>query len=257
MEKLELQVELRQGAGKGAARRLRETSKVPAVFYGPHLKSPISLSIGEKDVMKVVRSGSNVLLTLRSAGNSSIDGKMALLKDEEIHPVSRKYIHVDLYEIRMDEKLKVKIPVALVGKAKGVGEGGILEQVTRELEIRCLPTEIPDRIEVDVSSLDIGMSLHISDIKLPKGVTVVADVDYTLASVVPPEAEEVAAPAPTAEAVAGAAAPGAAPAAGAPAAPGAAPAAGAKAAPGAAPAAGGKAPAAPAADKAKGGEAKK
>ncbi|MFH1262882.1 MAG: 50S ribosomal protein L25 [Pseudomonadota bacterium] len=255
MEKRELNVEARN-VGKGETHKLRAEAKIPAVFYGPYVEKAVPLAVTSTELSKALAGGSNPLLTLRAKGLAGIDGKMAMVRDEQFHPVTMKRVHVDFIEVRMDEEIKVEVRIILTGKAAGVAEGGILQQSLRELEVFCLPAAVPEKIEVDVSSLTIGDSLHISDITLPKGVRPVSAINYTLAAVVPPEKEEVA-PVVAAEgvepalvgaegAVEGAApaegaAPGAAPAKGA--APGAAP---AKAAPGAAPAKGAAPGAAPA-----------
>jgi large subunit ribosomal protein L25 len=250
MEKRELQVEIREETGKGGARRLRMRDYVPAVFYGPHLEAPVSLAAKSLDVQKMVQAGGTALITLKSV-NKNVDGKTAFLKDEQFHPLSGKVVHVDLYEVRMDEEIKVNVPVQLTGKAKGVLEGGVLQVIVRELSIRCLPDRVPQALTVDVSHLEIGDSIHVSEMKLPEGVKVTSTVNYTIAAVVTPAEEvkeEAPAVAPDAVAVDGApaavpGAPGAAPGT-TPGAPGAAPgvaaaapgAPGAKAAPGAAPA---------------------
>ena len=194
MERRELKVEIREGVGKGVARRLRQSNKIPAIFYGPHLKNPVSLAIDMKELSTNIQSGKNTLFTLKTEGQSPIAGKMALVKQQQYNPITMKRTHVDLYEVRMDEKIKVNVPLIFTGKAKGIAEGGILQHGLRELEVRCLPTDIPEKIEVDVSDLAIGDSLHVSDLTLPQGITSVGEIDYTVAAVVPPEKEEVAAP---------------------------------------------------------------
>lgn len=193
MAQKELHVELRSGAGKGPARRLRAEEKIPAIFYGPYMDKPVALAIESKELTKNLKGGSNVLFTLKANGAKAVDGRMALIRQEQYDPVTDQCLHVDLYEVRMDEKIKVNIRIVLTGKAQGTVEGGILQQILREVEVRCLPTEIPDKIEVDVTPLKIGDSLHIQDVTLPRGVSIVGDVNYTLAAVVPPEQEEVAA----------------------------------------------------------------
>lgn len=237
MERAELNVELRTTSGKNEAYRLRTANRIPGVFYGPHQKTAIHLALDAKELSKAIHGGRNTLLTLKAAGGE-INGRLALVKDRQVHPVTGQYLHVDLLEVRMDEEINVKIPVVMIGKAKGIADGGILQQVTRILDMRCLPTAVPEKIEVDVTELAIGDSMHVSDISLPEGARVLGGHDHTLAAVVAPEKEEVVATPAADAAAAAAAAPGvAAPGA----APGAAPAAGATAAPGAAP---GAAPAA-------------
>lgn len=187
MEKRELNVEMRTNLGKGASRRLRVKKKIPIIFYGRHLKTPVPMAIETSAWAKISGTGSSVLFTFKSRTEGAVDGKIALVRETQHHPVSDECIHVDFIEVRMDEKIKVHVPVLLMGKAKGVVEGGILQQIRREIEVRSLPGNIPDKIEADVTNLDIGESLHINEVVLPSGITVVEEVNYTLAAVVPPE----------------------------------------------------------------------
>jgi large subunit ribosomal protein L25 len=228
MEQREVNVEIRESTGKGGARKLRAGSLVPAVFYGPHLDKPVNLALTSKELSVARQGGKNALLTLKTKSSSPVNGKVAVLKEHQVHPVTGASLHVDFYEIRMDEEIKVSVALVLTGKAAGVAEGGVLQQVSRELEVRCLPGQVPDKITVDVSALNIGDSIHVDEITLPQGVKVVGQVNYTIAAVVAPEEEvkEVAPSAVTEAAVVGAEA--------TPGAEGAAPAGDAKAAPGAA-----------------------
>ena len=226
MEKSTLEAKAREGAGKGAARRLRTSGLVPAVVYGKHLKAPLHISVDPKAVRQAINTPHkfNTVITLKAAGGD----KTVLLKDYQQDPVTREILHVDFIDVRENEQVKVKVPLVLVGKAIGTADGGLLTQVRREIEVFALPGSIPEKIEADVTHLKIATALHINEVKLPEGVAVKSNVNYTIAVVSAPEREE------AGPAAAAAAAAAAAPAAGA-----AAPAAGAKAA--AAPAA--KAPA--------------
>lgn len=217
-------------AGKGVSRGLRQGRFVPAIVYGPKTK-PLSISISENDAVKYSRSGfENSILTFTSS-DSTLNGLKVLRKDMDIHPVSRRPVHMDFFAPDMTQKVRVNVEVRLIGKARGVGEGGLVTQVRRDVEVECLPLEIPAHFELDISDLDINASMHVSDIKFPENLRVVTSMDETIASCAEVKEEVIAAP--TADAAAGAegaaAAPGAAPAAGAaaPAAGAAAPAAGA------------------------------
>lgn len=234
MEKCELSVELREIV-KGTNQRIRAEKKIPAVLYGPHMKSPVHLSVASADLSKAMSGGVNPLFTLKAEGEASLNGKMAMVRDQQFHPVSSHRLHVDFYEVRMDQEIRVNVRVVLTGKAAGTVEGGILQQVRREIEVHCLPADIPEKIEVDITALNVGDSLHVSDVKLPKGVSVDTTVDRTVAAVVPPEKEEVA------PVVAEGVEPGLVGEDGAAAADGAAPAEGAKPAEGGKPAEGAKA----------------
>jgi large subunit ribosomal protein L25 len=232
----------RDARGKGPARRLRQKGLIPAVVYGGK-SEPTHVSVDPAVLLKAIETPHrfNTLLTLKLDGVE----KHVLFKEYEVDPVSRKLLHADFLEVRMDQPVRVNVPVETVGKAVGTTEGGILSIAAHDILVEALPGKIPVKIEVDVTNIKIGHSLHISEVKAPEGCKFRYTTDFVVAFVAVPEKEEVVAPV-------AAAVPGAEGAAAAPGAPGAAPAAGGAApAPGAAPAAGG-APA-PAA---KGGEAK-
>lgn len=220
-----LEAKSRTGTGKGFARRTRAEGLIPGIVYGPHLAKPIAIAIDPAMVREAVATTKK----LNTVIGLSIDGEqhMVLLKDYQMHPVSRDLLHADFIDVKETDQVKVKVPLVLTGKAIGVTEGGILSQMRRELEVFALPGAIPERIEIDVTPLKIAQALHINEVKLPEGIIVKTQVNYTIAVVAAPEVEKVAEPV--------AAAPGAAPAAGAAAADGkAAPAADGKAAPAAA-----------------------
>jgi large subunit ribosomal protein L25 len=211
----QLEAKVREGSGKGSARKARASGLIPAIVYGKHLEKPLQISIDPKAVKTAVSTPKrlNTVIGLKVGSASHI----VLLKEYQQDPVTRELLHADFIDVRENEQVKVKVPVALTGKAEGVGQGGILSQMRRELEVWALPAAIPEKIEVDVTPLKIGHSLHVNDVKLPSGITVKSNVNYTIAVVTAPEAEVVATPVaaavvPGAE---GAAAAGAAPAAGA------------------------------------------
>ncbi|MCC7460028.1 MAG: 50S ribosomal protein L25, partial [Proteobacteria bacterium] len=141
----------------------------------------------------VIRNSSSTSLYKLKADQKVVDGQMVLIKGRQRNPVTDDIIHVDFMAVKMDQPIKVRVPVELKGKAKGVAEGGLLQQPNRWLNVRCLPSAIPTKIEADVSGLDINDSLHSSDLTLPQGVSIVGSINYTLAVVVPPEKEEAAA----------------------------------------------------------------
>lgn len=187
----------REKTGKGAARQARFNNQVPAVIYG-HGRATQSLMVDALALEKAL-TGVEPEATLIDL---TVDGKKsrALIRELQRHPVRPDIIHVDFYEIKADEKVTLKVPVHLVGTADGVrNAGGVLDQVTREVEIEVLPEHIPDRVELDVTALKIGDSLHTRDLTIPNA-TILTGADLTIAVVVPPRAEEVAAP--TAEAAA-------------------------------------------------------
>src|SRR5213593_4534793 len=182
----------REQTGKGPARQARFLKKIPAVIYG-HGRAAQPLIV-DGPALEQALSGVDPESTLIDL---TVDGKKsrALIREIQRHPIRPDIIHVDFYEIKADEKVTLKVPVLLVGTPDGVrNAGGVLDQVTREVEIEVLPEHIPDRVELDVNALKIGDSLHVSALSIPNAV-ILTGADLTIATVVPPRAEEVAAPA--------------------------------------------------------------
>ena len=229
MEMVEIKVERRDGRGKGTARKLRRAGTIPAVFYGPG-RTTVQVGIGAEEFARKLShlEGSHLIRLVNDGGKDpELHDKAVLLREVQRHPVSDDILHVDFLEVSLTERLTVSVPLRFVGKAAGVVEGGILQPIVREIEVECLPTEIPEFIEVDVSALGIHEAVHLSSLRLPEGVTPMGDPMLTIVTVLPPTVEE-AKPAEAAEAapVEGApveGAPGAAPGAAAPAAPEVAP----------------------------------
>ena len=214
METVEIQIEPRETGTKGKVKRLRREGKLPGVFYGPKAQA-VPLEVNKKEFLtRVADLEGSHLIRIKSAAPALAD-KVALVKEMQFHPVTGEIVHADFYEVDLSAKIRVKVPLHFVGKAAGVVRGGILQPVVREVEVECLPMDIPEYFNVEVSELDIGHSLHITDLKMPEGVVAVYETDFTLVTVVPPSVEE--APTPTVEVpaavVEGAEAPAAAPAA--------------------------------------------
>jgi large subunit ribosomal protein L25 len=236
-----LTAQKRDRSGKGPARQLRMKGLIPAVCYGPYDK-PLHVAVDPAAIQVAIATPHkfNTVIKLQIDGET----RTVLFKDYEKDPLDGHVLHADFLEVRMDKDVVVNVPVVLTGKPEGVTAGGILQQVARTLAVQCKPSDIPEKIEVDVSGLNIAESLHVSDVKAPAGVKFKVKATQTVAVVNVPEKEEEA-PKPAAAAAVPGAEGAAAPAAGAPGAPGAPAAAGAAPAAGAAaPAAGGgKAPA--------------
>jgi large subunit ribosomal protein L25 len=194
MEMQELTVMQRDGKGKQAAKRLRREGRVPAVLYGG--TAPQSISVDPKTVLRMLvgHEGSTQLLSLRFEGDGG-GTRMAIIRDMQFDPVSESLIHVDLQEVSADRAITVNVAVHPVGEAIGVKDTkGILNLVLHELHISCLPTQIPDRIDADVTRLAIGDVLTVRDLVPPEGVRILNDPGQAIAIVAPPMAEEVAAP---------------------------------------------------------------
>jgi large subunit ribosomal protein L25 len=190
MERPVLSAEIREGVGKGKARKLRAKGLIPAVFYSPKSQS-IPLVINSKDFVKTLQTeaGENVLIDLNIQKGDQADRKVVMVKEIQIDPLQGTTLHTDFYEVAMDEIVTVEVPIHLVGKPEGMKIGGILEQIRRVIQIQCLPGNIPKSIEVDVSSLKIGDSIHVQDIQVEKA-KILSDTNFTIATVVPPVVEE-------------------------------------------------------------------
>jgi len=204
MERPVLTAEIREGVGKERAKKLRLKGLIPAIFYGPRAET-IPLVIDSKELTKALQTeaGENVLIDLDIRKGSKADRKVVMLKDIQIDPLQRVTLHTDFYEVTMDEMVTVEVPVHLVGKPEGTKVGGILEQVRRAIQVQCLPGDIPKSIDVDVSALKIGDSIHVQDIPAEK-VKILSETNFTIATVVPPVVEEKVAEAVAPEAVEGA-----------------------------------------------------
>lgn len=190
MDRIQLNVNLREAAGKGGARKARARGVVPGVIYGKGYQN-INIEVNDKEILTAISGGSgmNTLLDINVPKQGVVT---ALLKDYQADVISRQLTHLDFVKIDLSQKLDISVPLHYVGKSEGVKEGGILEVIRRELEVKCLPTAIPEFLEVDVSHLKIGQSIHLNEVKFPEGVELShPDENYTLVSVVAPKEEEV------------------------------------------------------------------
>lgn len=191
MEVGKLTVQRRHTTGKGTARQLRAQGLVPGVCYGGNLEAPIHLTLSPKALkasLDPVRKANTVItLTVEDAGKSN--EVIAMLKDYTVHPTRRDVTHVDLIAIDPNAFVEVEVPVILAGKFAGLIKGGQLNVVRHEIEVRCLPTNIPNRIDHDIHALDIGDVVHVSDLVLPEGVTAVSSPRLTIATCVATEAD--------------------------------------------------------------------
>jgi len=199
-----LKAEIREGVGKEKVNKLRLKGLIPAIFYGPRTQT-ISLVIDSKELAKALQTeaGENVLIDLDIRKGAQSDRKVVMLKDIQVDPLKRVTLHTDFYEVAMDEMVTVEIPVHLVGKPEGTKVGGILEQVRRVIQVQCLPGDIPKSIDIDVSALNIGDSIHVEEISVEKA-KILSDTNFTIATVVPPAVEEKVAEAAAPEVVEGA-----------------------------------------------------
>jgi large subunit ribosomal protein L25 len=189
MEMRELTIRKREGIGKGPARRLRRAGQVPATLYGG--ASPVNVAVTPKDVLRLIHGHEGSTQLFRVTFEGTTDAKMAIIRDMQFDPVSESLIHVDLQEVAMDRAIQVTVAVHHVGEAIGVRDTqGILEMVLREVRVSCLPGNIPEYLEADISNLAIHDVLTVKDLKVPEGVRVLNDPNQAVVTIAPPAAEE-------------------------------------------------------------------
>ena len=181
-----LATETRSTRGKGAARELRRRGQVPAVVYGGG-REATAISIdrtGFERMLEASHSGVNTLIDL--AGDSDAAGRTVIAKELQREAVRGALVHVDFYEIDLTTTIEIAVPIHLIGSAAGVLLGGVLDQQLREIVLLCLPNAIPDELEIDISGMELGDSLHITDLPIPKGSELVTDDSLTVATVLIP-----------------------------------------------------------------------
>lgn len=216
METVELTCETRLAGRKGLIRKLRREGRVPAIIYG-NKGEPTAVAIATADLQHRGSSTTGQRLIRLSSSSSDFESKHVVVKEIQRAPVSGDIIHVDFYEVDLNKPLRVSVPLRFIGRAKGIIDGGILQPLEREMEVECLPLDIPEAVQVDVSELGIHDVLHVSSLKFEGNVKPIFDTDFPVVTVLPPTVAEVPVAAAAAEAVVaeGAPAEGAAPAAGA------------------------------------------
>ena len=190
-----LEATARDTFGKNEARRTRRDGRVPAVLYGGDGKNAVPIAVPPKALLKILHSesGQNTLISLKLAGSADT---RVLVKDFQIDPITHEVLHADFYRIAMDRVLQVTIPVTVHGEPKGVKQqGGILEFIRREIVIECLPADIPEHVDIDVSELMLHQGVRVRDIAANPKWKPISDPDLMLVHVIMPKAEEVAAPA--------------------------------------------------------------
>ncbi len=186
MQETLLDAKKREERGKGPAGRLRRDGLVPAVLYGPDIEGGISLTVDAMKLEKTLHAigGSKVLVNLSVEGEA--DKRTVIFKMVRRDPLKGSVTHVDLYQVKTGHEMILKVPLHIVGKAQGVSQGGILDVELRELKVACLPRHIPQYLEVDVTPLALGESLHVKDITPPEGVRFIGDPNQTVVSIVAP-----------------------------------------------------------------------
>ena len=204
MPEIVVTAEGRTETGKNVNHRLREKGLIPGVVYGAG-REAVAVSVSPKDIASILRSasGENTLFDIDLKG----ERRKVILKEYQVEPVKGSLLHADFYEVALDKMLEVEVPVELVGTPVGVKvQGGLIDFVTRELSVECLPMDIPDKISVDVSEMELGKHLRVSDLKAPEKVTILTEPEVVVVHIVAPRAEVSATAEAEAEAAAAAAA---------------------------------------------------
>jgi len=192
MEKVTLKAAVREELKKCRCNQLRKGGNIPAVVYKSG-KIGTNIQVNDKDLKKVLHTeaGENVIITLNIEEGGKTSEKTVIVQDIQKHPISEKMVHVDFHEISLTEKIKVNVPIAIKGEAVGVSEEkGILTQIIWEIEVECLPTDIPEHLYVRVEGLHIGEAIHVKELEAPAGVTILEDPDAVVVSVTHQAAEE-------------------------------------------------------------------
>jgi large subunit ribosomal protein L25 len=191
MEVIELKAQVRKGSGKGVSRKLRASGSIPAVLYGSGSDST-SLSIQSVDLVDLLRAekGETGFIKLIIQGEGGKLEKLSMIKELQTNPVTHTLIHADFYEIRMDHKLTMDVPIHLLGQPIGVKMGGEIHQFKRDLKVSCLPTLMPKFFEIDISELDIGNTLRVANVKFAEGIEILDSDEAQIISVVAKRAIE-------------------------------------------------------------------
>lgn len=191
MEKLLLDVNIRNEKGKGFARSLRRDGRIPAVLYSKGGSTPISLEPARVRKLIMLGHAESTLIDLKIDGAVDKADRIAVLRDYQTDPLTGELLHADFFEVSMDEKIRVTVPVELTSETPaGVKEGGILQFILRELEIECLPLLMPDNIIVDASKLNMGESIHIRDIKVSEEIRIIMDPEQAVLTIASPVSEK-------------------------------------------------------------------
>ena len=184
-QQAKLTVQTRTQVGRNAIKKVRKEGLIPGVIYGVG-QEPINLEVNGRQLSTVLAhaSSENILLELEIVDGDNKRNSLAMIQEVQHHPIQRQILHVDFHAVSATEKITAEVPIETIGEPVGVKtNGGLLEHNLRDLEVECLPADLPERIEVDVTNLDINQSIHVKDLKLPPGVEAVTDADLTVVAV--------------------------------------------------------------------------
>jgi len=191
VEAIELKVKKRERSGKSLTKKVRAEGDIPAIIYGG-TKPTVAIQVNSKEFQTAIHSkaGENTLLQLNFEGTKTKTTETVLIKDVQHDPVSEDVLHIDFTIVSLTEKIRAKVSIHEKGEALGVKEGGVIDIPHHEVEVECLPTDIPDRIVIDVSALDINDAVHVKELNIPSGVQCLLDPEEVVLKVLPPRKEE-------------------------------------------------------------------
>ena len=189
MEQVLIKADKRNSTGKGVARKLRAAGRIPAVLYGTNVE-PVSITVSAREWENITRHMKrNVIIDMEIQEGAAIDKRPVMVKEIQRDGLGTNIMHIDFFQVSMEQTVEVEVPIHLTGKSKGEVLGGIIDVHLRSIRVECLPNQIPEQIVLDVTELDIGDSVHISDISLP-GVKLVEHAEIAILSIIPPTVEE-------------------------------------------------------------------
>lgn len=188
MKKVVFSAEIREGKGKGTARKLRNSGYIPGIIYGPD-SNPITIKLEKITTEKIVKhlTSHNVMAEIRLKKNGEKEKIAVILKDIQVDPIKSEILHLDFYKLSSDKPVIMEVPVIIKGKSIGEEKGGILEQELREIKIEGLPGNLPETIELDISHLDFGHAILVKDIKVPEGIKILEDENKVVITVLKPK----------------------------------------------------------------------
>jgi large subunit ribosomal protein L25 len=191
-QQVKLTAQRRTQVGRNAVKKIKTDGMVPGVIYGSN-QEPVNLQVNGRELLNVLSraSGENILVELEIQDGSEKRNALAMIQEIQHNPLQREIVHVDFHAVSANETVSAEVPIETVGEAIGVKvHGGLLEHILRYLEVECLPGDLPQVIQVDVTNLDVGQSLHVRELNLPPGVEAITDPEQTVVAVVEPRVEE-------------------------------------------------------------------
>ena len=195
MQKVQIEASVRENTGKEVAKKIRRAGDVPGIIYGKSINMPVKINIAALKSLRTMNFSASTIIDVTITGGKEPQQTHVLVKDVQYHPVTEQVTHIDFLKVALDQKIRVRVPLVCKGEAKGVKEGGVLEQILWDIEVEGLPLELPEKIEVDVSELIIGRSLHVGGIKVSDKVRVMTAAADTAVTVVSHVEEAIEAPA--------------------------------------------------------------